>query len=265
MTALDDVAFLARSPRRVRVLETLIEGPHTRADLQEATGVPRATVGRIVTELEARGLVTSHGVDYRASPLGELLAGEFLSLVETAETVDKLRPVIEWLPVEEFDFSLEHFADATITFLKQSDTTAPVERAAALVENGDCVRILAFGSAPQVIEAAWRTTVHGTQSLEIIFAASTLAELLADSELESGRWLRDLARCERGAVFRYDGVVPYNIAVIDDTVGFALVDEYGAPSALIETEDEAIYAWAESTINTYRHEAEPLDPDELPS
>ena len=40
-----------------------------------------------------------------------------------------------------------------------------------------------------------------------------------------------------------------------------LVDEHGAPSALIESTDEAIRSWAVSTIDAYRREAEPLDPD----
>ena len=48
MTALDDIAFLARSVNRVEVLETLSSGPHNRAELQEATDISRPTVGRIV-------------------------------------------------------------------------------------------------------------------------------------------------------------------------------------------------------------------------
>lgn len=45
IAALDDIAFLARSASRVRVLETLASDPHDRAELQAATGIPRATVG----------------------------------------------------------------------------------------------------------------------------------------------------------------------------------------------------------------------------
>lgn len=42
IAALDDIAFLARSASRVRVLETLAADPHDRAELQAATGIPRA-------------------------------------------------------------------------------------------------------------------------------------------------------------------------------------------------------------------------------
>lgn len=263
IAALDDIAFLARSASRVRVLEALASDPHDRAGLQATTGIPRATVGRIVTEFEARGWVEHDGRYYSTSPLGGFLISEFGALVEGVKTMQKLRGVVEWLPTEEFDFSLERFADADVTLPRPSDTTAPVERAAELLDEGDEVSVLAFGSAPSVIEAAWRRTVHGTQSFEVVFAADTLDDVMADPGV--GTWIRDLADCERGTVLRYDGVVPYNLAVIDDTVNFALVDEHGAPSALIESADPEIRSWAVSTIDAYRRESEPLDTDGLTS
>jgi predicted transcriptional regulator len=259
--ALDDIAFLARSAGRVRVLETLTSGPRDRAELQAATGIPRATVGRVVTEFEARGWVGHDGRRYSLSPLGRFLAVEFGSLIEGVETMRKLRGVIEWLPTEEFDFSLERFADADVTLSRPSNTSAPVERAAELVDEGEEVRILAFGSAPSVLEAAHRRTVRGTQSFEIVFAAETLDALVADVDV--GAWLRELAACERGAVLRYDGVVPYNLAVIGGTANFALIDEHDAPSALIESADPEIHSWAVSTFDAYRRGSEPLGPDAL--
>lgn len=263
IAALDDIAFLARSASRVRVLETLASDPHDRAELQAATGIPRATVGRIVTEFETRGWVKDDGRRYSTSPLGSFLVAEFRSLLEGVKTMQKLRGVIEWLPTREFDFSLERFANADITLPQPSNTSAPVERAAELVDEGDEVSILAFGSAPSVVEAGWRATVHGTQSFEIVFAADTLDDLVDDPDV--GTWIRELAGCERGAVLRYDDVVPYNLAVIDGTANFALVDEHGAPSALIESTDQEIYSWTVSTIDAYRRESDPFDPDALTS
>lgn len=263
IAALDDISFLARSASRVQVLETLASAPHDRAELQMTTGVPRATVGRIVTEFEARGWVRHDGRYYTTSPLGGFLIAEFRSLVDGVTTMQKLRSVIEWLPTDEFDFPLSRFSGADITLPRATDTIAPVDRAAELVEGGDDVCILAFGSAPPVVEAGWRTTVDGTQSFEVIFAAETLDTLATDPE--TGPWLRDLAGCERGTVRRYDGTVPYNLAVIDDTANFALVDEHGAPAALIETTDEAIRSWTVATIDRYRADSKRLGPDALTS
>lgn len=76
---------------------------------------------------------------------------------------------------------------------------------------------------------------------------AALDDIVADPDV--GTWIRELVNCERGAVLRYDGVVPYNLAVVNETVNFALVDELGAPSALIESVDPVIRSWAVSTLD----------------
>ncbi|WP_254547312.1 helix-turn-helix transcriptional regulator [Halomarina pelagica] len=260
MAALDDVAFLARSPSRVAVLETLTEGAHSRAALQEVTGVPRATVGRIVTELEARGLVTRRGADYRASPLGELLAREFLSLVDTAVTVDKLRRVSEWLPIEAFEFDLDRLVDAEITLADRTDIIAPIRRAVELFETGDRVRILAPVFVRESPRAIWQATVHGDQTSEITVTAAVLEVMLADPEC--AMWLRELAASDRGSVARYDGSISYALAVVDDIAWIGLLDEDGAPRGLLETTDEIVHAWAEATIDDHWQASNPLEPDD---
>lgn len=153
MAALDDIAFLARSPNRVEVLDTLSSGPYDRAELQEVTDIPRPTVGRIVNDFQARGLVAQSGPKYTTSPLGEFLAIEFRSLLEGAETMRKLRGVVEWLPTDEFDFTLDCFADATITTPRRGDPTAPVRRAAALTHEADHIRFLCTAFTPSMYEA----------------------------------------------------------------------------------------------------------------
>lgn len=56
-SALEEVEFLARSPNRITVLDTLTEGPIERYDLEEITGVTRAKLGRILDDFEERGWI----------------------------------------------------------------------------------------------------------------------------------------------------------------------------------------------------------------
>lgn len=182
--ALDTISFLARSPGRIHVLNVLAEAddPHDRASLREETDVPRTTVGRIVTHLHERDLVIEQGRECRITPLGEMLMTEFDSLLRTAVTVETLRPVLRWLPVEELDFGLGQFADADITLATPHDTTAAIDRAIEFIGNGDSVRIVAFGVAPRVIEAAWQATVHGEQTHEFVLAAGAVDALSSDRQ-----------------------------------------------------------------------------------
>lgn len=54
--ALEDIAYLLRSPNRVRILDALTRDPYSRRELGEQTGTSRTTLDRIVNELEERRL-----------------------------------------------------------------------------------------------------------------------------------------------------------------------------------------------------------------
>lgn len=56
--ALEIIEFHARSANRVRALNVLTEGPIERRDLEEASGISRPTLSRILDDFERRGWVT---------------------------------------------------------------------------------------------------------------------------------------------------------------------------------------------------------------
>ena len=68
--ALEEIEFLARSHNRVRVLDALTDGPLGRYELEDATGVARATLGRILDDFAERGWVTEADRTYRHTQLG---------------------------------------------------------------------------------------------------------------------------------------------------------------------------------------------------
>ena len=260
MAALDDIVFLARSPNRVEVLETLSSGPHNRAALQEATDISRPTVGRIVNEFQARGLVTQTGQEYTTSPLGEFLATEFQSLLEGAETMRKLRGVVEWLPTDEFDFTLDCFADATITTPRPGDPTAPVRRAAALIREADHLRFLCSAFAPSMYEAIWQRTVHDDQTTVGVMATELIDAIREESRTVTV--IRETIASDEATLYQYEGQCSYDIAVFDETIaGLLLLDDDGHAHAVIDTEDEEVLSWVTATIDAHQREADLLDAD----
>ena len=94
MAALDDIAFLASSPNRVATLEALTAGPHKRSDLQEAIDASRSTVKRTLNGFQERRWVNRVGQEYVITPLGELVAARFTTLLETIDAGTKLREVV---------------------------------------------------------------------------------------------------------------------------------------------------------------------------
>lgn len=254
--------FLARSPNRVQALQALATGAHDRTELQAATGVPRPSVGRIITQFEARGWVRSDGRRYRLTSLGESFTAEFTSLVETTTTLQKLQPVIEWLPIEEFDFSLDCFADATIVVPERGDPTAPVELATEMTQEAGEIRFISDVFVPTVYEAVWRRAVHKKQPAEAVITTEVLDTIRRRPQTVTRT--RETLASGYVTFYHYEGSCRYRMAVIDDTVaGIMVLDDEENVRGVIKTQNEAIRFWVESTIDTYQADAKPLDPDDL--
>ena len=265
-TPLDDAAFLARSRHRVRVLETLAAGAADRRVIHEATGVPQPTLGRILGGFKAIGWATHIGQEYTLTPFGELVAREFLALLKTIDTTQKLQEIAPWLPLAELEeeVGLSHFAEATVTMPTESDSLAPVRRAAELIRDADSVLSVTRSATPLTTEA-YRDAVVGGARFEAVLSADVVDVILADTKMSAH--LDRVLAAERGAVFRYEGAIPYiagiGAAEGEPRAGIGAIDENGAPRGYVDTADEAVIAWVESTVDRYRADAERLNIDDL--
>ena len=146
--------------------------------------------------------------------------------------------MFECLPVEEFDFSLEHFADAEITLAAPGDVIAPVRRAIESFDGGDHVQLLGPEYVREGIRAIREATIHGGQTIEMVLTAEDLAAITADPE--TAKWLEEIASTDRTVLFRYDGTVLHVVTIIDEMVWFGLSDEDRNPRGLLETTDETV-------------------------
>lgn len=64
----------------------------------------------------------------------------------------------------------------------------------------------------------------------------------------------------RARVYRYEGRIPCNVFVIDETVLIMNNDpEEGRPCEFIETRNDTVRAWAKNLIETHCRDAERLD------
>lgn len=266
-TSLEDVAFLARSEHRAEVLDRLARDDWTRRELNDTTGISQPTLGRILTGFEDRGWAakngTENGREYALTPLGELLAEEFSTLLDTAETVRKLRDVVHHLPFEEMDFHLSLLREARITTAGPDDVLAHMRRQDEVADEADHVRTLCSSFSPAAIQAERDRIVNGDHTGESVVRGDALDTLSADDEVAT--WLDDIIDSGDATIYRYDGEVPVMLGLFDDTAGIVPLDEGGMPiGAFIETEDPEIWAWVRETLDAYREAAEPIEPGDLP-
>lgn len=264
-TPLDDVEFLARSSHRVGVLRTLAAGARTRPNLHQETGIPQPTLGRILGDFEDRRWVERLGREYALTAFGALVAEEFETLLDTVETVQRLGDVVAQLPTDEMDFDVREFRDATITTPESGDAFGHLRRLEELFFGADRARLLsptvAMGSLEDYQET-YQAFLDSDKQAESVVSVDTLAQVQADEM--SRQMFRPAFETGRVKMFLYDGTIPFLLAVTDGTALLAPTDEHDIPVALVETRNEAILSWVETTYEEYRAQSRQVTVDDLP-
>lgn len=255
---LEVIEFLALSPNRVRVLDALTEGPVGRYDLEETTGVARATLSRILDDFEERGWIVEDDRQYETNQLGTYVAEEFMTVLERFEPVPALGDVAQWFPKEGFDFDLENLAGAEIVRTTKRNALAPTTHITNRIRDADRVQLITYSVLPGVMEMCWRGTVDGDLQLVSVLEGGAIENLGTDPQLIEQA--QEMAESGRSEVYVYFDDIPSTVFVVDDVVLLCLSGGEGAPLAVIETDDEAVRSWAESTIDDLRSEGERLDP-----
>jgi len=255
---LDEIAYLARSENRVRVLRTIAEETLTRQQLREDLSVSRTTLGRVVNEFEERDLVRLTERGYTTTQTADAILEKFVPLLETVEGIQNLDEAIEWLPPPTKSVDFRHFRDAEITTSTPENPAAPFDRGLELIGEADTYRGLTSTAIPSYVQVLHEGMVQNRLNVEGVIEASFLETLRNDPE-RAGPWY-DFA--EADAISVYDGSVPINMHLLDDVVLIWLgehdeddLEVYG----LLESENPSVLSWAESLYEEYRTEADPLD------
>lgn len=260
-SALEEIEFLALSSNRVEVLRLLSEGRHRRGSLAEETEASQATLGRILSDFDERSWIRREDGQYVATATGRLVASGFTDLLEIVETERELRDIVRYLPTHAMDFDLRRLADATITVPSQTRPDAPLQRVLDLVRDADDVRIFSHAFNEQSLSLVHRRAASGDQSFRGVFSRSAIDALAEDDELRDG--LAALLGTDRAAVRVKEEGIPLAVTVADDVVHVLLRDENGVLQASVDTDDDAVRAWAKDTCDHYWRTATPLERDEL--
>lgn len=255
---LEELEFLARSPNRVRVLDALGQDPRGRYELEDATGVTRATLGRILDDFEQRGWVSEDDRQYRTTQLGAYVSREIATVLERFEAVPALNEVAQWFPEDGFGFDLGRLAGSEVVRSTRGNALAPTAHIAKRIRDADSVRLLTYSVLPDVMDECWQGTVDGCLELESVLATEAFGGFGTDEQLLERA--QEMLQADQSEVYAYNGEVPSTVFVVDDVVLLCLSGGEGAPLAVIETDDEEVRSWADSTIDQHCREGERLDP-----
>ncbi|MEF8825549.1 MAG: helix-turn-helix domain-containing protein [Halapricum sp.] len=254
---LDPIQYLAASKNRVQVLEYLRDSLADREELSEQLGISRSTLSRVLTGLEERNWISQHGPACQITPVGAFLADEFRSLIEAAETMQKLEDVIDYLPMDEIDFELHRLRDASITTPSETDPEASIRRAREVIRESGEMHFLTNTVVSSLAETLREQSIEGELTIVAVITEELLKSL-SDSP-EFGKLTREMIESGNAEFYCYDGTVSPTLAVADGTTALITqIERDGRQRAQIETDDPQVCSWVTSTIETYRRKSEPI-------
>jgi predicted transcriptional regulator len=254
-----EIAFLANSENRVALLQCLTDGPHARDGLTTKVGVSRVTLGRIVQELDDRSWITQKGQVCTITPLGAWVLEEYLGFSETMRAERRLREVFRWFPEEEYGFHIGALADAEITAVSRANASAPLSRHVRQFDAGGRFWSFSFAITRLFLDSCWRHVTDERITFDWVFTTEVLDVLENDPELS--RQSREMLNSGRVEYRHFDGGIPYIVLGSEESVNLRLADEEGSPTALIESDADAVREWAESAFDRYWADATPVGID----
>jgi predicted transcriptional regulator len=256
---LSEIEFLALSPNRVTVLESLAGGRRTRSELADATGASQATLGRILGDFEDRDWVVRTEGAYAATATGRLVAEGFGDLLDVMAAERELRDVVAYLPTDAMDFDLRHLADATIVTPTQTRPNAPLQRLLELMRSADSVTAFSHALNDQSLSVV--ADRLGDQEFEAVLTRGAVDSLTADDGLRER--LRRVVSAPSAGIRVAEDDIPAAVTIADDVVNLLVRDDRGVVQASVDTTDPAVREWAERRYEHYRVQSAPLTAAEL--
>jgi len=260
--AIEHVEFLARSRTRISILETLLNrGEVSRDDLRAELDVASSTAGRALRSLVDRGWVDNEGQTYRLSPVGEVVASEFLSLTETVRAVDDLTPFLRWFPHHEYDLAVSDLRDADVTVAREGDPYAPARRHRDTLRTAREFRALLPSIDVEGIRATDDRLRNGELTAEMI-GGRAVADTVASEEYAP--LLREQVETGNLTLRTLDTEPPFFLGLTGDgLVQIGVEDDDGFPQALVETDSVAVREWAAELYREHRERSVELSSGDL--
>lgn len=256
---LEEIRYLSQSDNRLRALEALSAGPLHSRELREEIGASRSTLGRILGSFEERSWIRKTDDGYERTAVGNLIADEFASMLDSIAAATKLRSVVDLLDTRGLGMELSDFADAEVVLPREHNPFAPIHRATEELHRTEEARVMVQFLTPELLDPMWELAIASEGPFEAIFEPDTIEGVLTDDQM--AHRFDDLLSAKGPTVVAHDGELPLNLGIFSDNVSIGLLDERSLPRALIVSTNDAVREWANALYDSYREEGEALSTD----
>jgi DNA-binding transcriptional ArsR family regulator len=256
---LDDVAFLSRSENRVAVMRALADGPHSRQELVETTDGSRVTVGRVLSDFEARGWVRTENSSAALTTQGRLVIGGLDALLARLRAVDRLDPVLPWFEVDRLDVPVESFVDAETTVPTAAEPHRHHRRIGTVGGAASTARMYSQGVTSEALGIHLDAVREAGQRLTLLLTDEAVETAREDDSL--GVDLRALVSTD-AVVGSVDEALPVPfVGLFDGRCVVGVSDDRDLPVGIVESDDSGVVAWADRTLDRLEAAATPVEAD----
>ncbi|MGQ3413460.1 helix-turn-helix transcriptional regulator [Natrinema sp. LN54] len=255
--AIETLEYVARSPSRVRILETLsAEGAVSRDALRTEVDVVRTTLQRNLAGLRERGLIRERDRCYELTSAGSLATSGLSTALERVDAAERLRPVLERVPATELAFDTERLVDATVVESTTANPYGPVEYHAASLADAIRARVVLPATGATPLERA-REAIESGAVFELIVTESVAETLRTEPSVADP--FAAIADADSVTVSVAEREISFYLGIVDDAVQIGVHDESGLPTALLESTDAGVREWAIDRFDSLAEQATAID------
>lgn len=253
----NEIAFIARSANRVRILKQLHQdGPLRKHDILERLNASRTTLGRNLDHLVERGWVSNTNGKYSVTPTGELVLSDFLELIDTVNSAKRLQPFLESQPIDELGLDVQALKGAQITESTRPDPYAPVRRHIETISSAERVRALLPTVGAEALESVKKPLQNGDAHHEMVVTPDVAETFRTRDEYSES--IQPLIEIGCVDIHVSERRIPCYIGIVDGSIQIGASNENGIPHVLLETDSKETREWAERLFQEFRAEARPF-------
>lgn len=249
----DTIKCLSNSSQRLQILDVLDGTYADLRDLKTKLNSPRTTLQRNLSVLEKRGWVEKTRSGYTTTTAGCLIFEEFMTMSETAETIQHIAPFLEVMDAPA-EIDIGRFDDPLVTVPERGRPDAPTKRLFDSYNGADYIKGLLPAVSFLLVELSRYADEDTTTEHEYIISQETFNVLQEQYDGERTE-VSEMTRSVRTTIRIYEDDLPYGLFISGNRLALAAYDDVGRMQALVESTSEESIEWGEQVYENYRHQS----------
>lgn len=246
------VAFLAGSPDRLALLDSLADEPAAPRDAADALDISGRSAQRNLAQFAERGWAEKRDGDYRLTTRGRLVRETYVDCLERLDRIDDLAECYDHLPDAPAPPDPAWLDDATVVTADPDHPQAPVTHYVDAVRSLETDRVRMLSPVlSRIFERPHAELVRRGARTELILPADRVA---AAREKNPAKFEAVLA-APSFTLYETDEPVGCGLTVADDRAFVLAYDADGRVRACVDGSDTDLREWAAERFESHRGDA----------